>query len=159
MNQVRFGFCLSGLLLFAIGCGGPKAPERVPTVPVKGVITIDGQPTQFVKLYLYPADNLPDYVDRLIGTAQTAESGKDGSFSFSTYDAGDGVPAGDYVIAFYWPGNPEVPIGAIIDELPVDPVAADFNSKYGNPIKSEFKVKVEAGSAPIDMGTLNLTTR
>ncbi len=50
-------------------------------------------------------------------TVSSAFTGPDGEFSISTYESGDGVPAGDYVLTFMW-GQKEA-----------------FSGRYGGPDK------------------------
>jgi hypothetical protein len=87
---------LAAFTLFAVGCGGDAAADRVPTFPVQGSITFRGQPMPGAVVTLHPktpAEGVP---------APRAQVDKDGSLKVSTYDGGDGAPAGEYVVTVQW---------------------------------------------------------
>jgi hypothetical protein len=149
---LAIGVCLPA------GCARRKGPKREPTFPVSGVIKIDGTPTPMVRVFMFPEDKLPEWFEPLRGAPHFATTDNDGKFKISTYESGDGAPAGKYVVCFYWEGNPKVLPFSNPDEPPVDPTAAKFNKKYGQPHQSQIKVTVEKGKAT-DMGTLDLTTK
>lgn len=139
------------------GCSDDE-PQMEPTFPVSGIVQIDGKPTEGVRVMMFPADKIPDWVDPNLGALHQATTDAQGKFEITTYKTADGAPAGNYVVCFYWEGNPKVVPFANPDEPAIDPVAATFNRKYGNPAKSEIKPTVEEGK-PTDLGTLQLTTR
>ena len=78
------------------GCGG-SGPPRIPTHSAKGAVTYQGQPIAGAFLALHPKsgslENAP---------TPTAVVQPDGTFTLTTYDAGDGVPAGEYVVTLQW---------------------------------------------------------
>jgi 5-hydroxyisourate hydrolase-like protein (transthyretin family) len=153
------------LIVFAVaievcwlaGCSRPKGPKLEPTFPVSGVVQIDGKPTAAVHVFLFPADSAPMGFDPRLGSPHSATTDADGKFKITTYNTGDGAPAGSYVLGFYWEGTPKVVPFSNPDEPKLDPVAVRFNRKYGNPQKSEFKATVERKS--VDLGKLELTTK
>lgn len=83
--------------LLAVGCGGDKADaRRVPVYPVQGTITFRGQPVPGAVVTLHPtapAEGVP---------SPRAQVGRDGSLRVSTYDGGDGAPAGEYIVTVKW---------------------------------------------------------
>jgi hypothetical protein len=95
----RYGLscaALCGLLIASVGCGSKSGPERVPVFPVQGAVTFKGQPMPGAMLVLHPktaADDVP---------APRAQVDKDGNVKVSTYDGGDGAPAGEYVVTVQW---------------------------------------------------------
>ena len=85
--------------LFAIGCG---SSGKTPTYPVKGQITVNGEPAAHARVVLVPSDpNAP----KPVGFAKD-----DGSFEVSTFGNNDGAPKGDYKVLVEWrepkDGNP-----------------------------------------------------
>lgn len=83
-------------------------------------------------------------------TASTAVSDQDGRFSFSTYETSDGLPPGEYRLTVSW--------------LEFNVISSSFggpdklNGRYSDAETSELKVSVASG-APVDMGTLDLSTK
>ena len=101
-------------LLFAICCltscdGSGKRPtpqiNKVPVVPVRGTVTVDGKPEVGVKVQCIPQGEFAakEKVNFLRGI-----TAGDGKFSVSTYEAGDGLPPGEYIIVFMWPTPPTI---------------------------------------------------
>lgn len=82
------------LVALAAGCGGNDG--RVPVFPVRGKVTVLNQVPEGALVVLYPAPG---------NATELRPSGKvdrDGSFQLTTYDAGDGAPAGDFVGTIRW---------------------------------------------------------
>ncbi len=76
----------------------PKA-KRMDVARFAGRVTIDGLPPEKkpnTRLFILLAD--PAHFDRL--PMRRMAVAEDGSFSFTTYLAGDGVPVGKYVVEF-----------------------------------------------------------
>ena len=149
---------------FVLGCGGGKGDplkniQKESTGVVKGEIHIDGQPKNGVRIYVFKEDNVPNGpVDpsNNMANGMTA-TGADGKFVFTTYSAFDGLPEGNYVLAFFWNGD------GLSDEVSSDNLRTTkeanlFNKKYGNPAKSTFKVTAKK-ETPLDLGVLDLKTK
>jgi hypothetical protein len=81
--------------------------------------------------------------------SQTATDA-DGNFAISTYAAGDGVPAGEYVLVFSWK---EFNIMARAYSGP-----DKLKGRYSDPKTSQIKVSVKEGE-PLDLGIIPLTTK
>jgi hypothetical protein len=77
-------------------------------------------------------------------------TGDDGQFSISTYEKGDGVPEGEYILTFMW-GKRNVITTSYggPDKL---------KGKYSDPKKSGHKITVRAGE-PTDLGRIDLKTK
>lgn len=155
-HSVLLAFVISAWAL--PGCSRQKGPKTLPTFPVSGVVQINGKPTPSVHVWMSPEDKMPDYVDPKLGAPHSATTDENGKFKITTYNSGDGAPAGKYVLSFYWEGNPKVVPFSNPDEPRIDPVAVKFNNKYSNPQKSSFKATVDAGKST-DLGTLDLATK
>ncbi|WP_435021062.1 hypothetical protein TA3x_002166 [Tundrisphaera sp. TA3] len=139
---------LSALALLAAlaapGCGGGE--PRVAVYPVSGTVTRDGKPLAGVSVQFHPTavpvDQLnddPALADRVV------EADDQGKFSLSTYDPGDGVPAGDYVVMI------RPPLGPGSEELdgPVPPKRVEpALAKYANQGTTPLKVTVKPGDNP-----------
>ena len=83
------------LLMSAAGC--TKHPPRQTVVPVRGQVTIAGQPAAGAFVVFHPVD--PN--DPKTAPAQ-AYVKDDGSFVLTTYESEDGATPGDYVVTVEW---------------------------------------------------------
>jgi hypothetical protein len=75
--------------------------KRVPVAKLAGRVSVDGQPpSQGTRLYLILCD--PDHLEKPATSPPKFATFCDaaGSFEFTTYLTGDGVPYGKYVITF-----------------------------------------------------------
>jgi hypothetical protein len=84
------------VLLVLAGCGR-SGPPRAATNPTTGSITYQGQPIVGAFLALHPKAGAAADVP-----TATAVVRPDGKFAVTTYDTGDGVPEGDYVVTVQW---------------------------------------------------------
>ncbi len=116
------------------------------TVPVTGIVTVDGQPAAMVKVTAIHSKNLASPVE-LTPSAVTNASG---AFELSTYETGDGVPPGDYQVTFAW-GE----INIINGQYGGD----KFQGKYAIPEHSAVLLKISSGDDPVDLGTIELKTK
>ncbi len=152
-SRVDWAVRLQLLTVFCIvGCGGsgPEGPARVKTVPVVGKITVDGTTVQLpkqIRIRAYKAGG----EESPTATVPGATVNPDGSFSLSTYEAGDGVPVGEFKLTFQL-GQQNLMRARLEGD--------DFNGKYIDPEKSEHTLTVsETDTGPIDLGTIELTTK
>jgi hypothetical protein len=133
------------------GCGGGEQPFRKPTRRVVGVVTVDGAaPTSPVQIQCHPVNG----VDAAHPTVSASLTGDGGQFEISTYETGDGVPAGDYALTFEW--------------REYNAISASYGGpdklkkRYQDPLASETKFTVAAGGTgdeETDLGTIALTTK
>ena len=80
------------IVLLLAGCSdGPRGDRPFTTHPVTGIVHIDGQPAERVQVDCHPAAD-SSTVKYMLSTV----TDKDGRFSLSTYDSGDGLPEGTY---------------------------------------------------------------
>lgn len=129
-----------------VGCGGEE-PFRKATSPVKGKVTVDGvAPGAEIQLECHSVTGMDSQHPTFSQTATDAE----GNFAISTYAAGDGVPAGEYVLVFSWQ---EFNIMARNYSGP-----DKLKGRYSDPAKSEIKLTVKEGE-PLDLGVIALTTK
>lgn len=134
-------------MILLCSCGGEEQGFRKETYPVTGQVFIDGQAAaEPIKVMCHHQQGM----DQEHPTVSQALTGEEGKFEISTYESGDGVPAGDYVLTFYWGkqnlvamryGGPD-----------------KFKGRYADPKKSEFKFTVKEGE-PTDLGRIDLSTK
>lgn len=123
-----------------------EGPPRKDTSPVIGQVYVDNEPAAQLSVTCHDAKG----IDAAQPTISSAMTDKDGKFSISTYESGDGVPAGEYALTFMW-GQMNLLAGSYggPDKL---------NSRYTDPQKSEIRFTVESGK-PTDLGEIRLTTK
>jgi len=130
------------LVIVCMGCGGePKGGPRVDTFPVIGKVLVDGAPAAGVLVACHPQG------ESSINHQLTVYTGEDGAFSIGTYEAGDGLPEGDYKLTFEWMEGPML-----------SPGKDKFKKKYADPEKSEHTVTVKNGEEN-DLGEIALKTK
>jgi hypothetical protein len=117
------------------GCADPQAP----VFPVKGSVTYQGKPAAGAQVFLnaVKANEIDD-------VSANATVGTDGSYAITTYEPGDGAPAGDYVVTVQWFKlvTNDGGSGAGPNVLP---------KEYASPTTSPVKVSV---SGPTDVPTI-----
>ncbi len=140
------GFLLLSAILLLAGCGDGRdvgreqleemvGSELKETVPVSGIVTIDGAPADRVYLYAYTKES---------GMKPAAETntGPDGTYVWSTYEAGDGLVPGQYRLAF----------AHIPKEGKGKKAGEDLlQGKYTNPLENEFILEVKSGEPQTDV--------
>lgn len=75
-----------GMFVASVGCG-PSLPR---TMPISGVVTLDGEPVEGASVLLIPVAG---------GHPATGVTDAEGKFVLSTFDAGDGAIVGQHGIA------------------------------------------------------------
>ncbi len=124
---------------------GEEGPPRKETYPVTGEVYVDGQPAANLAVRCIDVNGM-DKEDPTFSSAFTDESGK---FEIATYESGDGVPEGEYVLTFEWGkwqlngsyGGPD-----------------KLNDRYKDSKKSQNRFNVEEGKAT-ELGRIDLTTK
>ncbi|MGD9858162.1 MAG: carboxypeptidase-like regulatory domain-containing protein [Planctomycetaceae bacterium] len=131
-------------MLALIGCKTePKGGPRVITIPVKGVVRVDGQPQAQIAVRAVPV-NGPTPTN----TTPSGFTDAEGAFQLQTYESGDGIPAGEYTLTFQW-GQVDLFSGRYGGDK--------FKGKYSDPKKSDHPVNVSESDVPVDLGTIELT--
>lgn len=139
------------VLLYAVsctaGCGEDVDRNLKETFPVQGALTVDGAvPEGAVRVTCHDIAGL----DTENPSFSWSLTKPDGSFELSTYEEGDGVPQGKYVLTFFW-GTWNAMSMSFAGE---DKLA----NRYADPKTSQITFEVD-GSGPVDLGTLRLTTK
>ena len=126
------------------GCSGPDRNWKE-TIPVSGVVMVDGEAAEGVMVNFHPVGGM----DTEQPTETKALTNQDGSFEASTYEMGDGAPEGEYQVTFAWPKLDKISMSFSGDKL---------KGRYSKPAKSEFTINVVSG-ATVDMGTVELKSK
>lgn len=129
-NKYSLLYLVAPLLVIASGCG-EAAPERVATYPVEATVTFRGAPIPGAFLTLHPKQPLPEV------PPPRASVAADGALKVSTYNSGDGAPAGEYIVTVEW----YKPIKNGPDVVPGPNV---LPRKYASPQTSGLSVTVAA---------------
>jgi hypothetical protein len=136
-----------GLTLFLAGCGTP-AEVRPDLFPAEGNLTINGKPAKGARVVLQLADG--GSVDAR-GTRPTAKVEEDGRFQVTTYQSGDGAPAGTYQLGIFWMNDESS--SSAWDQL---------GGKFANPLTTKLTVVVKDSVSifePIQLTGVRLQTR
>lgn len=131
-----------------VSCRSEEEPFRKETIPVTGTVVVDGQPPDTpIQIQCHSLQEL----DKEHPTFSQTVTGDNGSFAVSTYESGDGVPPGEYVLTFEW---------KVFNVVSMSYGGPDkLGGKYTDPKTSEFKLSVASGAEPIDMGQVQLSTK
>lgn len=135
---------LAGVLSLSACDSGPHGGPRVPTYPIVGQVLVDGAPAENLQVVCHSTNG-----DAAVPISISAYTDAEGRFSISTYEGGDGAPAGNYALTFVW-GQINLMSGRY---GPPD----KLNGKYADPETSAFTVEVAEG-AETDLGVIELTT-
>lgn len=151
--------CISLSLPALTGCGGdPATADRPATVPVQGTVTMDGKPVEGATVTFMPATQArPGQAAQ--GNAAVDRTDAKGHYEATTFEAGDGVVPGDYVVTVVKqevPQAKELSMEEYIAQGPQAP-AADAGPKhllpeqYAKKQTSPLKVTVkESEGEPLD---------
>lgn len=90
-------------IVLAVGCAGED--HGIALHPARGQVLVAGKPEAGVQVRLHPVGRLQD----MDAPRPFAGTEADGSFDLGTFQAGDGAPAGDYLVTFFWPGEAQGP--------------------------------------------------
>jgi hypothetical protein len=87
------------LAVIAAASCSKEQPYRKPTFPVRGRVTVDGAaPGAPIQVECHNVQGM----DSQHPTISQTDTKPDGSFEIATYESGDGVPEGEYVLTFAW---------------------------------------------------------
>ena len=119
--------------------------KRLATYPVRGKVTVDGQPAAGIWVRLHPTTGKDN---RRFGTPDGLTAA-DGSFVLSTYVPNDGAPEGEYIVTFFWPDMPAQYDGRT-------PVRNRLPARYGDVKTSDYRVVVNREPMKLEF---DLTTK
>ncbi len=140
-------------VLATLGCGSGK--KRLDTVPISGIVTLDGTPVEGAKVVYNPTS-----ANERPASGVTDSSGR---YKLTTQDPGDGALAGTYLVMISKtetesPTSQAIKPGMTDEEATkaameayvkggkAQPKSTEFlPAKYKNPATSGFKVEVAKG--------------
>lgn len=146
-RSIPFVASMALLSLAFAGCG-PAGESRPEVIPVEGSLTINGKPAEGAMLVFHPSHG-EEFDAR--GSRPRANVEKDGHFQVTTYDAGDGLPAGEYDVAVLWFDDPNS--AAPHDKL---------GGRYAVPGKPELHISVTPETSqlePLEIKGAKITSR
>jgi hypothetical protein len=114
-----------------LGSGCAKDNGRKPVYPVTGHVFLDGKPMPRAFLVFHPIGEGAD------APRPTGHAEDDGSFTLSTYDSGDGAPAGEYTVTVEWRR-----LATKDDEGPPPNL---LHARYGKPSTSGLHASIAEG--------------
>lgn len=147
--QVRGMTLTLTLMLLTLGCSGNGSNMPVPKAyPVKGTVTVDGQPAGGVIVAFV---NLSGSVKVFRVMATTNDNGE---FELKAIGGGDGLANGDWAMTFSWPPprKKNAPSELDADGKPID----KLNHKYED--HNETVKKFTVDGKLVDVGKIELTT-
>ena len=111
----------------------------MPVYPVRGQVLVRDKPAPKAFVVFHPLDAQGPEALRPYGHAA-----EDGSFKLTTYEPGDGAPAGEYRVTVVWlaPGGGEDPPDLL-------------KGRYRDPAASPLKVTIREG--PAELSPFRLT--
>lgn len=132
-------------VVLVAGCSGNSGPARKTTVKVKGTLEVNGQPPMSpMQIECHNSAGM----DTKMPSVSQAISDPEGTFEISTYEKGDGIPAGDYTLTVTW---------KVFNTMSMMYSGEDrLKGKYSDPKTSTIKFTVE--DQPVDLGTIELKT-
>ena len=123
--------CLMALVCCASGCG----ESRVDVYPTEALLMIDDKPFGPTKILLVPTAEG--------GRSVAGEVDENGMVTFTTYEIGDGAPAGDYRVAVGMVmAPPPAPFPAVYRDMEKSPLTIRVEAKEKNEIAMAMDSKV-----------------
>jgi len=108
---------------------------------VRGKVRVNGQPAERVVVSFFHTD--PAVAGNAAHPCTVTDAS--GAFEISTNRDGDGAVAGEYLVGFTWPSNPDPDLAKDL-----------FQGSYENAKTSTFRAKVSA-DAPTELPVYELT--
>ena len=110
-----------------------------------GIVHVDGEPASYLRVAAIATGGAG-----MVPMTPSALTAPDGKFELATYEAGDGVPPGEYQLTFVW---------GEISLLNGQYTGDKMKGKYAKSAASQYKINVNPGDVPIDLGTIELKTK
>jgi hypothetical protein len=132
----RLAILIAGITLAS--CSQTSGPPKKVCYPVKGELTVKGQPAAgALVIFQPPGANSAEWS----AGYPRATVAADGTFEVGTYADNDGAPAGDYNLAITWMiPNPQDEEAAGTDRL---------QGRYADAATSKLTIKVEAAATQL----------
>jgi hypothetical protein len=137
-----------GICVLVCLCSACSKSDRTPVYPARGQVLFEGEPIPHALVVLHPVN-----ADNKEAPRPQGKVNADGAFTLSTYDAGDGAPAGEYAVTVQWLLSPASKGKSYEDSPPVNRLPA----RYARPQTSGLRIQIAQGSN--DLPVLRLTKR
>ncbi|MGI9427250.1 MAG: carboxypeptidase regulatory-like domain-containing protein [Bythopirellula sp.] len=127
-------YCFLLFLVGASGCGD----GRIKTYPTTGTVLVNGKPAEGATVIYCPVGGSEEFAKERPWDKTDGE----GKYELTTFEKGDGAPAGDYTVMIKWTGPPRaVPDGVDADRVtgPTD----RLKGRYFHPQNSGLTATVE----------------
>lgn len=134
--------CIIILLLVVLPCVS-CSDGRKSVHPAHGKVEYQNKAAEGMLLVFTPVN---DAVNNWPHGFPRATTDKDGTFKVSTYDDGDGIPVGDYVVTITWPQT-----DGTHESVPTD----KLGGRHGDPKTSTWKVTIVPGVNELPAFRLN----
>lgn len=134
LSRTRAAFGLLLVASFPALSSCTPQDGRVPVFPVRGILLVGGEPAEGAIIAFHPTSSSEAKTTNPNGRVQA-----DGTFELTTYESGDGAPAGEYVATIFWPEPPQSPI----DHPAMGPDR--LKNRYADPSTSSIRVSVSEG--------------
>jgi hypothetical protein len=141
---VRVAAVLLSALTLCSCSQGTGLPETI--CYISGTVYVDGEPASNLSVTCH---EVTARAKKPSSDASTLTDGE-GTFTFSSFANGDGVPEGDYTLTFFW-GT--MNLKAMKYEGP-----DRLNGRYDDASSSEIRITVSDGT-PVELGRIDLTTK
>ena len=127
------------VLAVTLLCASCTRSDRLAVHPVHGRVLFEGHPATEALVIFHPQAAGEEWA--LI--RPSARVGPDGSFTLTTYDAGDGAPAGDYAVTIDWREHTAPVEGA-------PPGRSLLPPRYASPQTSPLHAQVKPGANELE---------
>lgn len=144
IRSISMAVCFVSMAIVFAGCGGGGADiEKVPLYPAGGTVKLDGEPFGPVSLRLVPEESgARSFV------AQVDDQGNINTVT--TYEIGDGAPAGTYKVTVFSSGGTGKKFPTIYESensTPLKVVIADIQGEGANAMDIQLDSKAGRGKA------------
>ncbi|QDU11874.1 hypothetical protein V202x_52990 [Gimesia aquarii] len=138
---MRFTYIL--MALFVAGCGG--GDDRLEVYPTTGQLLLDEKPFGPTQVLLVPLGT-SGKSDEKTGKSVAGTVDESGKMSFTTYEGGDGIPAGEYRVAVGLSmTKPPRPFPAVYRNMSDSPLKVTITEQDLN----ELTVQMESSAGPM----------
>lgn len=129
------GTLLASLAILGCGSDLPKPPPKLATVPVEGIVMLNGKPAEGVTIAMHHSEGK---------VAPRGTSDKSGKFSITTYGNNDGAPEGSYKVTAAKSVVKEISPG-VLAPPPPGGFKSDIPPKYEGISTTDIQVEIKAG--------------
>lgn len=129
-------------------CGEERTYDAVPTYPVTGRFLFQGAPVDGAFVKFTPVEGTDDPG----ALTSQGETDSEGNFTLSTYEKGDGAPAGRYAVTLIWPtqrGN---------RMKSRDPGPDRLRRRFADPKRARWTVEITDGENVLEPFVIELSS-